>query len=146
MKTLLLSLTALLAFSTFSPAADDPAEKRREIDRMLSLTGMEKMSEQIMGQMIGQFKTKMPTVPAKFWDAFMKKVNTKELIDQIIPVYEKYYTLEDLKAVNAFYASPAGKKVMATMPQITQESMKIGQAWGEKIAHQAIEEVQKLEK
>jgi hypothetical protein len=30
----------------------------------------------------------------------------------------KYYTLEDLRAVNAFYSSPAGQKIRATVPKV----------------------------
>ena len=57
------------------------------------------------------------------------------------PLYDKYYTLDDLKAINAFYASPTGQKVLTSLPQIMQESMKIGQEWGAKIGAQAEEEI-----
>jgi hypothetical protein len=44
--------------------------------------------------------------------------------------------------MNAFYESPAGQKVLATLPAITQESMKIGQAWGEQVARRVQQEIQ----
>lgn len=59
----------------------------------------------------------------------------------LMSIYDKYYTVEDLKAINAFYESPSGQKVLSTLPQIMQESMKIGQEWGSKIGAQAAEEI-----
>jgi uncharacterized protein len=135
---------ALVSFiACLSPAQQEIArDKRAEIDKMLRLTGMEKMMGQMMGQLMTTMQKQMPDVPPEFWARFQAKVDTHELVEKIIPLYDKYYTLEDLKAVNAFYESPAGQKILSTMPQITQESAKVGQEWGQKIARQAAQEAQ----
>lgn len=65
------------------------------------------------------------------------------LTEEIIPLYDKYYTLEELKAINAFYQSPVGQKVLSTSPQIFQESVAIGQKWGEKMGKEASDEFEK---
>ena len=128
-------------FSVVSIAkADISAEKRKEIEKMLRLTGVEKLVGQMETQMIEGMKTQMPQVPELFWTKFKQKMNTRELIEKVIPVYDKYYTTEDIKAVNTFYESPSGQKLLATLPQLMQETMKIGQEWGEKIGKQAAEE------
>jgi hypothetical protein len=36
-----------------------------------------------------------------------------------------------IKVVNAFYESAVGQKVISTLPQVMQESMKVGQEWPE---------------
>ena len=95
-----------------------------------------------MNQLIASFKTQMPQVPEAFWTKFQQKMDTRELINKIIPIYDKYYTIEDLKAVNAFYETPAGQKVLSTLPQIMQESMKVGQEWGQKMGKQAADEAE----
>jgi hypothetical protein len=143
MKKLLAAILIIICAYASVARADIAPEKRKEIERMLKLTGMEKLMAQVKGQMINSLKREMPNVPEDFWTRFEKKMDVHELTEKIIPLYDKYYTLDDLKAVNAFYASPAGQKVMSTMPQLMQESMKIGQEWGEKIGKQAAEEVQK---
>jgi hypothetical protein len=137
-----LFLVALVAiFSCISVAhAEISKEKRTEIEKMLRLTGMGKLMEQMKGQMISGLKAQISQVPEGFWEKFAQKMDTHELLEKIIPVYDKYYTIEDLKAVNAFYESPAGQKVLSSLPQIMQESMKIGQEWGQKIGKQAAEE------
>ena len=136
-------ITLIVICSCVSVAhAETPQEKRKEIEKMLRLTGMEKLTTQIMDQMIGTLKKQFPDTSQDFWNRFQRKLDPRELIEKIIPVYNKYYTMEDLKAINAFYESPAGKKVLATMPQVMQESMQIGQAWGERIGKEAAAEAQ----
>ena len=116
--------------------AEVSAEKRKEIEKMLQLTGMEKLMGQMKSQMLAGFQSQMPDVPKEFWDKAGKKMDMRGLLEKIIPIYDKYYTLEDLKAVNAFYETPAGRKIIATLPQVMQESMKVGQEWGHKIAEE----------
>ena len=151
-KLLLLALIAI--FSSMSVThAEISKEKRKEIEKMLQLTGMEKMFVQIKAQMVSGLKAQTKQLPESeqppesFWEKLQEKMDTRELLEKIIPLYDKYYTIEDLKAVNSFYESSAGQKLLSTLPQIMQESMKIGQEWGERIGKEVAEEAAKeLEK
>jgi hypothetical protein len=119
-----------------------PAAKRQEIEKMLRLTGMEQLMAQMKTQMIAGLKTQMSQVPKEFWTKFESSMDMGVLLEKIIPLYDKYYTTEDLKAVNAFYQSAAGQKVLSTLPKIMQESIAIGQEWGRKMGEQAAAEAQ----
>ena len=133
----------LIIFSLVATARPDVTpEKRKEIEKLLRLTGMEKLVGQMETQMIASLKAQMPQVPELFWTKFQQKMNTRELVEKIIPIYDKYYSTDDIKAVNAFYETPAGQKLLSTLPQVMQEAMKVGQEWGEKIGRQAAEEAQ----
>ena len=144
-KILLSSLFAL--FSCVAVAQTEvPKDKLQEIEKMLRLSGTEKLMDQMKGQMITALKGQITQAPASFWDKFQKKMDMHELLEKFIPIYDKYYTLEDLKAVNTFYESPAGQKMLTSLPQIMQETMKIGQEWGQKIGQQAGEEAMKESK
>ena len=46
-----------------------------------------------------------------------------EMIEIMIPIYQRHFTNADMDAVLAFYASPAGQKFLNETPQIMQESM-----------------------
>lgn len=137
-----------LAFTIPTALAGDPAqpaiakEKVVEIQKTLRLVGMEKLMTQMKTQMFTMFREKAKDVPEEYWKRAESKFDMAELIQLIIPLYDKYYTIEDLKALNAFYESAVGQKVLSTLPQITQESMKIGQAWGEEVAKRVEREVQ----
>ncbi len=65
-----------------------------------------------------------------------------DLIEQIVPLYNKYYSLDDLKAANAFYQSPAGQRILAVTPQLMHASMQIGQAWGQKVGMKVEKEIE----
>lgn len=134
-------LFALMAL-VLSARAEIAADKKAEIEKMLKLTGMERMMEQMKVQMIASMKANAPDVPSEFWTKFSEKMNTHELIEKLLPVYDKYYSLEDLRAVNAFYSSPSGQKILATLPQVMQEAMRIGQDWGRKIGQEAVAEIE----
>ncbi len=54
-------------------------------------------------------------------------------------IYKKYLTIEDLRAVIAFYESPAGKRFTAVMPAIAEESMAVGEAWGRNLSERVIQ-------
>lgn len=68
----------------------------------------------------------------------MKEVDEQALINLIIPIYKKYYTQEDLKAIIAFYETPVGKKSINVLPNITKDSMTAGQAWGLEIGTKVV--------
>lgn len=52
-----------------------------------------------------------------------KDMPTDTLLDDMIPVYQKHLTKSDVDAMNTFYASPTGQKLMREMPAMTSESM-----------------------
>jgi len=53
----------------------------------------------------------------------MKDMPTDTLLDDMIPVYQKHLTRSDVDAMNTFYASPTGQKLMREMPAMTSESV-----------------------
>jgi hypothetical protein len=49
------------------------------------------------------------------------------MIDEMVPLYARYYTVEDMKAMAAFYRTPTGRKTLTLMPKLMNESMQISQ-------------------
>jgi hypothetical protein len=56
-----------------------------------------------------------------------------EIIDQVAAVYAHNFTAEELREVVAFYRGPTGQKFVQKLPLITQESMLIGQRFGQSV-------------
>lgn len=134
MKRLVLVLATAVALTVSFVPAQAADEKHEEIVKMLKITGVEKMMTQMVSQMVSTFKSKETGVPDAFWTKLEASLDAKGMIEKLIPVYDKHYSLEDLKAVNAFYSTPAGQHLLASMPEVMQESMAIGQAWGQQAA------------
>ncbi len=119
----------------------DP-QKEKSIRKLMEVTGSGKVGVQVGQQIIASLRQSQPSLPEEFWESVNKKFNADALIDLIVPIYAKYYTQEDIDGLIAFYQTPLGQKVVSTLPQISQESVQVGQAWGRKIAEQMIEEMQ----
>ncbi len=134
MKRLVLVLATAAALTLSFVPAQAADEKHEEILKMLKITGVEKMMTQMVGQMVTTFKSKETGIPDAFWTKLESSLDTKGMIEKLIPIYDKHYSLEDLKAVNAFYSTPAGQHLLTSMPAVMQESMAIGQTWGQQAA------------
>jgi hypothetical protein len=119
----------------------EETQKQKDIRKLLKITGSGELGTQVMGQMIGSMKKAMPNVPEKFWGDFMKEVRTEELIDLIVPVYDRNLAQEDIKELIRFYESPTGKKFVSLLPKITQESMVVGEKWGRELAERVIKKL-----
>jgi uncharacterized protein len=57
-----------------------------------------------------------------------------EIIEQIAALYARNFTADELREVVAFYRGPTGQKFVQKLPAITQESMTIGQRFGQSIS------------
>lgn len=140
MKKLTLAI-ALLLMSTLSFAQETQIQK--DIRHLLEISGSGELGLQVANQMVGNYKLMLPNVPDKFWDEFMASIQPDDLIELVIPIYEKYYSLGDIKAMISFYNSEVGKKMISVTPMIMQESMVVGQAWGAELGEQVIIKLQK---
>lgn len=113
-----------------------------DIRQVMELSGAGKLGVQVMEAMTAQFQQSMPEVPTEFWKEVMKEVNPDKMIELIIPIYKKHFTQEEIRQLVTFYQSPLGKKVTATLPAVTAESMKAGEEWGGEIAATVLKRLQ----
>jgi uncharacterized protein len=51
-----------------------------------------------------------------------------DLINAMIPIYQRHLTKTDIEEMIRFYSSPVGQKLLQEQPQIIQESMQAGAA------------------
>ncbi len=116
-------------------------EKTRAIRKLMQVTGAGQIGVQVMQQMIAAFKQNLPKVPEKFWQDFLKQANPDELVDLIVPIYDKHLSLDEVRAIIQFYETPAGKKLVSILPQVTQESMAVGQEWGRDLANKVMTQI-----
>jgi hypothetical protein len=59
----------------------------------------------------------------KYMDDFWRDFPVAQMLDDMIPVYQKHLTKTDVGAMSIFYASPTGQKLLREMPAIMTESM-----------------------
>ena len=140
MKRPALVLLACLLFASISFAqqtdANAPASKadvEKFLDAMHTRAMMKSMMDAVtvqMHKMVHEQVLKQPNLPAdseerlnKLTDSVYKEMPVDELVDVMIPVYQKHFTKGDMDALVAFYSSPTGEKMVKEMPAIMSESM-----------------------
>jgi hypothetical protein len=57
-----------------------------------------------------------------------------EVSDQMVGVYARHFTADELRQLTAFYHAPVGQKLLQAQPAIAQESFAIGQNLARTIA------------
>jgi hypothetical protein len=90
---------------------------------------MEVQSKAVQQMMHDQF-AKQKQLPANFesqmkksMDDLYKNMPIDEMTQAMIPAYQKHFTHSDIEAMNAFYSSPVGQKVLQELPEVSQEGM-----------------------
>ena len=92
---------------------------------------MEVQSESMQKLMHDQILQDKGTLPPDF-DKRMKKAMSDlvknmpvdDIIQAMIPAYQDHFTRGDIQAMNTFYSSPVGQKVLEELPAVNQECMK----------------------
>jgi len=135
----------LLAQTNARPAAPKvepiPEMQRASVDEVKALFVSMQIKEQVE-TMLNAMRTQMT---ANF-DAQMKRMNppmsnkalsevraamdeginlvkVEDMLNDMVPLYQKYITRDEMASIRAFYESPAGKSLLAKSPVITQEFM-----------------------
>lgn len=117
--------------------------KTADIKTLLTLTKSGELAVQMMQEMLNVYRQGLPQVPEEFWLGFAKKVKTEDLVDMLVPIYDRHLTHSEVTALIEFFQSPVGKKLVSVQPEIMKESMQVGQQWGERIGNEVTAELQK---
>lgn len=127
-------------------AEESSEDKTKDIRLLLELTGAEENSKQAIQNLINIMKKTAPAISDEYWKNFMKNLKTDVMINLLVPVYDKYFTHEDIKGMIEFYKTPLGKKIVSVQPSLTKDAMEIGQKWGIQISQQIMKDIQEKNK
>ncbi|CAF0986493.1 unnamed protein product [Rotaria sp. Silwood1] len=87
------------------------------IKHLLSLTGIENEYERFLSFL----KIYPPTDNAKMRALYDELFSTNAYVSDRIRLYTKYYTLDEIMELIAFYSSPLGKKSLQTANEINRQ-------------------------
>jgi hypothetical protein len=158
MKRPALVLLACLFFASISLAqqndANAPASKA-DIEGYLDALHSRDMAKNMMATMATQMQKmiheqieKQSNLPPDFearidktMNAYWKDLPVDDIIDVMIPVYQKHLTKGDVDILIAFYSGPTGQKVLKEMPAIMSESMQAASGIIQKMMAKAMQRV-----
>jgi hypothetical protein len=104
--------------SSATPTTATPPNKKELILKFIDAFGTRRALEANFAAMLEQ-------MPAEQAEKFRKAVKIDEIIERLIPLYDKHFTVEELQACIDFYTSSNGAKLIAIVPVLMEESMGI---------------------
>ena len=139
--TILPLLFTLLAFCMPVKAEELTPEKRGDIEHLLAMTGAMSLGKQMAANVVASLthglQSNRPDIPKDVINLLPEAVgsvfdeNLEALKNEVIPIYHKHFTREEIQEMIRFYATPLGQKSIRVMPVLMQDSMMAGQRWGE---------------
>jgi len=128
----------------------DPA-KEADIRSLMDMVGARTMVREAAAQNAKEIRENLvATVPAsdrgqQFVDAFaadyQKRFNPDEVTGQLVGIYDKHFTDDELKGLMEFYGSPLGRKYAVEMPKITSEIQAANHAVSTRVAKDVLQDL-----
>jgi len=153
-------MPAALAQVTVSVAGDTPSTSE-QIQRLFAIMEVREQTHRMMNSMVQQMqdmseatiKARYPQISGaelakldRISEEVLKEMPLDAMLDDMIPVYQKYLNQSDVDAMIVFYQSPTGKKLIAEMPLITQEAMQVSYRHMEKQVDAVMQKVEDMVK
>ena len=79
-------------------------------------------------QAMAMIEKKLPEISKIVEDFIADPTLVDELLADAIPMYARNFTVDEIHQIAAFYRSPVGAKMLATMPKLSGEMMQNSQA------------------
>jgi hypothetical protein len=138
------------AASPQSNSSVDPA-KEADIHSLMELVGARDLVQDGATTAIEQSREKLlSTVPNNdkgqafvnaFAASYQKKFDVDQVTEQLVAIYDKHFTDDEIKGLLQFYGSPLGQKVAAEMPKIGRETQAAVRSFAGKAAKDALVEL-----
>jgi hypothetical protein len=108
----------------------DPA-KEADIRSLLELVGARDSVQDAASTATEQYRQKVVDASANndraqafvnaYLTEFQKKFDANAVNEQLVEIYDRHFTDEEIKGLLEFYGSPLGQKVAAELPKISRE-------------------------
>ncbi len=134
-----------------SPAAAKPIDpvKDADIRSLMELIGVRDQMQDADANSSEQYREKLlATVPnndkgqafvTSFIESYQKKFDVDQLTEQLVRIYDRHYSDDEIKTLLQFYGSPLGQKVAAETPKIAREIQAASRTTGAKAAKDALQ-------
>jgi len=137
--------------SSTAPSNPMDAVKETDIRSLMELVGARDMVKDGASLAIEQSREKLlASLPNNdkgqafvnaFAASYENKFDLDRVTEQLVAVYDKHFTVEEVKGLLQFYGSPLGQKVAAEMPKISREIQAATRAASNKAAKEALAEL-----
>jgi hypothetical protein len=162
MKNCILVMTMALCLCITASAqvnvsiANDPQASREDILKLFDVMQIREQMQQVMRQVTvqmrsishEQMKKTNPNITAEELakidarsEQMIEAIPVADMMDDMVPVYQKHLTKGDIDAMIGFYSTPTGQKILREMPALAAEGMQALQPRMRKILNESMRSV-----
>lgn len=141
--------------STPAPTAETPpvAEKidpakEAAIRHLMDITDTSKLGDSVSGYFENRVRSIIsealgPDRTSKFMETFSKNLEGKvppgAVVDAMVPIYARAFSMEEIQGLIQFYESPLGQRIVKVMPKVEEDSQNAGLQLGNKATLAALQ-------
>lgn len=138
-----LAVLLLCAASSFAQMPEPPlpwdAPTRAELLRLFDVLEVGQQMESMRAVMRNMVQQQFANIPdnsltprqkqelgslqGELQDQFLGGSFMQEILEQMVPIYQRHFTSADVQALMAFYSTPVGKKFLHESPKLMAEFM-----------------------
>ena len=129
------------------------AGKMADIRRLMQLTRADAIGQQVAGPLMQNLKPDMDKVPPekrervqKMSDTMIQKMlaymKAEPISELAVPLYDKYFTADEIHAMIQFYESPTGRKLTEVQPKMADELIPLAIGHAQRILQRVLTEMQ----
>ncbi len=108
-----------------------------QIREYFAVTHLDSVMKRAMSQMVAAMKLSSPPyMPAAVWDDMDASMEKYDFLSELVPIYQKHLSRDDMAAVLTFYRSEAGQHLLANQNVMSNEAQASFQAIGERLGEQ----------
>lgn len=125
MKSRTLLLAAMMICGTFAAKAQDNTKQNQKIEQLFAAMNLEQAYMQSAIAAADQTAAGSPQLAGKKEEVrafFIKYASYPACKNDLLKLYAKYYSAEEIEMLIAFYKTSAGKKQLTITPQLQMES------------------------
>jgi hypothetical protein len=145
LRVVIVFTLALMCASAFAQSVETASvTKREKIVALIKMTGTPDVMVNAIREQIHVAKKTLPLPPKAqddFETEFLNEIKVDDLINLVVPAYDKYYTEAEIDQLTVFYKSPLGQKMLASLPMMMQETRQAGGELGRQIGVRVGQEI-----
>jgi hypothetical protein len=131
------------------PAKPIDAAKDADLRSLLELVGARDQVQDGVNNATEQYRQNLlETVPnndkgqafvSAFLASYKRNFDPNQVTDQLVGIYDKHFSADEIKGLLQFYGSPLGQKVASEMPKISREVQAASRVASNRTAKEALQ-------
>ena len=120
---------------SIAPDAASKEDVKKLFDVMASREQMSQLMQQVFAQMRKMNREEIKKRRPEITEADLTRMDQQsedliktfpldEMLNDMIPIYQRHFSNSEIDALTAFYSSPPGQKFLHEMPAVTAETMR----------------------